>query len=242
MLTNIVGNYATGIYNATFKLISILTLFYSVYLAVIFPVMSKLFKNDKKLLTISFEKSLKYLMMIIIPIAVATTFYSTELIQLIYGHKYDAASPVLSILIWTVVLLFISGSCNTLLYSSHKERSVTKIYIIAAIFNIVSNLVMIPYLSYNGAAITTVLSELLIVIVQIYIIYKIGHRLNKKLYYDLGKIITGSIILGIALYFLQLNMWVALPVGIIIYLSILIMLKFFDKDDKYILKEILGKQ
>ena len=79
MLTNIVGSYATGIYNATFKLISILTLFYSVYLAVIFPVMSKLFKNDKKLLIISFEKSLKYLMMIIIPIAVA--FY-----YLLVGH------------------------------------------------------------------------------------------------------------------------------------------------------------
>ena len=41
MLNQIVGNYATGIYNATYKLISVLTLFYSVYSAVVYPVMSK---------------------------------------------------------------------------------------------------------------------------------------------------------------------------------------------------------
>ena len=241
MLTNIVGNYATGIYNASYKLISILTLFYSIYLAVVFPLMSKLFKNDKQLLIISFEKSLKYLTMIIIPIALGTTFYSLDVIHLIYGHEYDAGFSVLQILIWTVPFLFISGACNTLLYSSHKEKSVTKIYIIAAIFNIVLNLIMIPSLSYNGAAITTVLSEILIVAIQFYIIYKINHKISKKLYYDLFKIILASSIVGVMLYILNLNMWLAIPFVIIIYLLSLTLLKFFDDDDKYIIKEILGK-
>ena len=241
MLQNMVGSYATGIYNATYKLISVLTLFYSVYTAVIFPVMSRFFKDDESMLLISFEKSIKYLMMVIIPIAIATMFYSLDIIQLIYGNKYDPASSVLSILIWTVCLLFVSGACNTLLNASHKEVAVTKIYTIAAIFNVILNLFMIPYLSYDGAAITTVLSDILIVIIQIYIIYRLGHRPNKKLYYDLIKIIAGSAVLGIALYFLNLNMWVAIPVGIIIYFITLVLIKLFDDDDKYVIKEILGK-
>lgn len=241
MLTNMIGNYATGIYNATYKLIAVLNLFYSIYIAVIFPVMSKFFKNDKKLLLISYEKSIKYLMLVMIPLAIATMFYSLDIIQLIYGHQYDAASSVLSILIWTVCLLFISGAGNNLLNASHKEVTVTKIYAIAAAFNIILNLFMIPYFSYNGAAITTVLSDILIVALQTYVIYKLGHRVNRKLYYDLIKIITGSIILGIALYFLNLNMWVAIPVGIIIYLATVYLLRVFDKDDKYVIKEILGK-
>ncbi len=241
MLTQIVGNYATGIYNATYKLISVLTLFYGIYSAVIFPVMSKFFKKDTKMLIISYEKSIKYLMLIMIPIAISTMFYSLDIIQLIYGHEYDAASSVLSILIWTVCLLFISGAGNTLLNAVHKEKTVTKIYAIAAVFNIVLNFFMIPYLSYNGAAITTVLSDVLIVAIQSYVIYKLGHRPNKKLYYDLIKIIVGSVILGIALYFLNLNMWVALPVGIIIYFATVYLLRVFDDDDKYVIKEILGK-
>ena len=58
---------------------------------------------------------------------------------------------------------------------------------------------------------------------------------------DIIKIITGSITLGIALYFLNLNMWVALPVGIIIYFATVYLLRVFDDDDKYVIKEILGK-
>ena len=241
MLTNLVGNYATGIYNATYKLISLLTLFYSVYTAVIFPVMSKFFKNDRKLLVMSYEKSIKYLMLLIIPIAVATMFYSLDIIQLIYGNQYDDAASVLSILIWTVCLLFISGASNTLLNASHKEVTVTKIYALAAVFNVILNFFMIPYFSYNGAAITTVLSDLLIVALQTYVIHKIGHKVNKRLYVDLIKIAVGSSVLGFSLYFLNLNMWIAIPVGITIYLIVVYILKIFDKDDEYVIKEILGK-
>lgn len=241
MLSHMVGDYATGIYNATYKLISVLTVFYSVYTAVIFPVMSKFFEKDESMLLVSFEKSIKYLLMIIVPLAVSTVFYSTDVIHLIYGHEYDAASSVLSILIWTVCLLFISGACNNLLNASHKELTVTKIYAAAAVFNIVFNLFMIPHLSYDGAAITTVLSDLLIVILQAYIIFKLGHRPNKRLYLDVVKIIIGSCILGLALYILNINMWLAIPVGIIIYLVAIYLLRFFDNDDKYVIKEILGR-
>ena len=227
MLTNIVGSYATGIYNATYKLIGVLTLFYGIYSAVIFPVMSKFFKNNESMLLTLYEKSIKYLLLAIIPIAIATMYYSKDIIHLIYGHQYDAAPS--------------SGAGNTLLNASYKEVTVTKIYAIAAVFNVALNFILIPYLSYDGAAITTVLSDVLIVIIQSYVIYKLGHRPNKKLYYDLIKIIAGSGILGIALYFLHLNMWVALPVGIIIYFAAIYLLRVFDNDDKYVIKEILGK-
>ena len=238
MLTTLVGDYATGIYNATYKLISVLTMFYSIYGAVIFPVMSKFFKNDSNLLKISLEKSIKYLSLIIIPLAVATMFYSQDIIQFIYGIEYDNASSVLSILIWTVSLLFINGACSTLLNASHKEVTVTKIYGIAALFNIILNLFMIPKFTYNGAAMSTVLTDLLILLIFAYIIRRMGIKLDKKLYSDVMKIIIGSSILAIALYFLNLNMWVAIPVGIIIYLAVTYILKVYDDDDKYVIKEI----
>lgn len=241
MLTSLVGDYATGMYNAVYKLISILTIFYGIYTAVIYPVMSKFFKNDQKLLIISYEKSIKYLMMIMIPLSIATMFYSVDIIYFIYGQEYSASASALSSLIWTVCLLFICGAGNNLLNASHKEVTVTKIYAIAAAFNIVLNFFMIPTFSYNGAAISTVLSDLLILIIQTYVIYKIGFRTNKKLYFDLLKIITGSVILGIALHMLNLNMWVAIPVGITIYLLSVYLLRLFDDDDKYVIKEILGK-
>lgn len=243
MLKALVGNYATGIYNATYKLVSVLTLFYSIYTAVIFPIMSKFFKNDETLLIVSFEKSIKYLMFIIIPLAFATVYYSAEVIHIIYpSGEFANASSVLNILIWTVCLLFISGACNTLLNASHKEVSVTKIYLIAATFNVILNFFMIPKYSYNGAAITTVLSDIIIVLLQSYVIYKLGFRPNKRLYKDLVKIIIGSVFISGVLNILHMDMILAIPVSITIYLIIMYLLNIFDNDDKYVIKEIIGKK
>ena len=240
MLTPMVGNYATGIYNATYRLISVLTLFYGVYTAVIFPVMSRMFKNDKKMLSVSFEKSTKYLMLIIIPIAVATQFYSTDIIVLFFGKEYAAASTPLSILIWTVCLVFFNASIATVLNASFKEMVVTKLNFVAVIFNVLLNLFMIPKYTYNGAAVTTVLTDLLLLFLYLYSMKEIISP-NKTFYLSIGKIIIGSVILGIALYFLNLNMWIAIPVGIIIYFAAIFLLRVFDDDDKYIVNEILGR-
>ena len=43
MITQFANTYATGLYNSSYKLINVLTLFYTIYTSVIFPVMSKLF-------------------------------------------------------------------------------------------------------------------------------------------------------------------------------------------------------
>ena len=37
-------------------------------------------------------------------------------------------------------------------------------------------------------------------------------------------------------------MWLAIPIGIVIYFPLIYLLGAFDKDDKHIIKEILGKK
>ncbi|WP_409200800.1 flippase [Methanobrevibacter sp. DSM 116169] len=241
MLTILVGEYASGLYNASYKLINVLTLFYTIYTAVIFPVMSKFYKNNESLLNITFEKSMKYLLAITVPIAVVTSIYAKDLILLVYGSQYILASSVLSILIWTVCLLFINGAASILLNASYKEVAVTKIYAIAAIFNVIANLILIPMYQANGAAVATVLSDILIFILAFYVLRKTGYAPRKSLLKDLFKIILGSIILGLVLYFLNLSLFVGLIIGVIIYLIALLLLKIIDDDDMYIIKEILGK-
>lgn len=241
MLTNMINSYANGIYSSAYKLISIFVIIQSVYFTVIFPVMSRLFKNEKKLLIFSFEKSIKYLMLIVIPLSFAVMFYSNDIIILFFGKEYMPASPVLAILMWTVPLGFLAGICANLLNASHKEKTVTLNLMIMALINIILNFFIIPKYSYTGAAITTAISDIVSIVLFIYSIYKLNALPGKKILLDLIKIILGSVILYIFLIFLNINMWLALPVGIIIYFTIMIIFRTFDSDDKYIIKEILGK-
>lgn len=240
MITQFVGTYDAGLYNAAYKLISFFTIFYSIYGTVIFPVLNKLFKDGEELLNLSFVKSSKYLSAISIPIAVFTCFYSYDIIS-IYGSEFTSAGPLLNILIWTIVLLFINSNGSYVLNVMHKEYSVTVICGLSALMNFILNFLFIPQYSYYAASVTTVLSEVLNFILIMYVLKQLGQLPDKHFVYDIIKICLASGILAIALYFLNLNLWLAMPVSIVVYFAALIFLRTVDDQDKLIIKQILNR-
>ena len=127
------------------------------------------------------------------------------------------------------------------LNASHEEYSVIKMYFIAALFNIVLNLFLIPKYSVYGASFATVLSEIVIFMISLYVLNRINQLPNRHFVFDVLKIISASGILAIALYFLNLNMWLAMPVSLIVYFAAILLLKTPDDEDKLILKQILNK-
>ncbi|WP_295614074.1 flippase [uncultured Methanobrevibacter sp.] len=241
MLTQMSNTYYVGLYNSAYKLVDIFAVFYAVYTATIFPVMSKLFKENTNVLNITLNKSIKYLSFITIPISVATLLYGTDMIVFCFGSKFSEAGSVLTLLVWSICFLFMNGATVTALNASNKERSVTIMYIFTSIFNIVFNLILIPKYNIYGAAVTTIMSDMFLLIFSIYVLYKIDLLPSIRLIFDLLKITVASSIMGICLYMLNLNMWFAIPVGIIIYLIVIIAIKFFDDDDKYIIRQVVGK-
>lgn len=241
MLEQFSGSYYVGLYNSSFKLISVLNLFYAIYTSVVFPVMSKLFENEDDLLQLSFNKSIKYLSLITIPFSIATVYYASDIITFIYGNQYLGAADVLKILIWTVIFLFVNGASSLVLNASHKEIAVTKIYSIAALFNVGLNLILIPNYNIFGASIATVLSEILIFVLELYALSKINQLPDKHLIFDVLKIILASILLGTFIYYANLSLWIAIPVTIIVYLILIFIFRIPDEDDHLIIRQILGR-
>ena len=241
MISWLSNDYSTGLYNAAYKIISVFTAFYVIYQFVIFPLMSKLYTEDTNLLKLSFEQSFKYSLLILLPIIIGIYFYSPYLITLIYNAEYAPASIPMQILIWTIIFLFINGVATSLLNSIGKEYDVTKIYIIAAFFNIAMNYMLIPKYTYIGASIATVLSEILILGLMMYSISKTDYKPDISLLKTILKLVICGIILAIVLYYANISLCLAIPIGFLVYLISLIITKSIDETDKYIIKELLGK-
>lgn len=74
-----------------------------------------------------------------------------------------------------------------------------------------------------------------------YIILKNKYKPDKSLIYGIVKICVSGLILAIILLILNLSMWIALPVAIIIYLIGIYLTKSLDSTDKAVIKEIIGK-
>ena len=241
MLSYLTGDYATGLYKSAYNIINVFTTFFVVYQGVIFPVMSKFFAESKDLLKSSYELSVKYLLLIIIPISVGVFFYARPLVDLIYSNQYSLATTPVQILIWTVSFLFINGAASILLNAIDKEKTVTKVYIIAALFNVALNFILIPHMSYDGAAIATVASEILITVLTVYYIFKTSYKPDFGLLKNVIKLLVCGIILAIVLNYIHVSLWLAIPIGLVVYLISLIITRSIDDTDKYIIRELIGK-
>lgn len=241
MLTSLVGNYPTGLYKSAYNIINVFATFFPIYTATIFPVMSKYFVQSKDMVRVSYETSVKYLLIIILPISAYVFLYATPLINLIYSNQYSLAGAPMQVLIWTVAFLFVNGAGSSVLNSVNKEMSVTKIYVVAAIVNVILNSILIPKYSFNGAAIATVLSEIVICVLVLYSISKTDFKPNLRLLKPVTKVIVSSGVMGVLLYFIGVNMWLAIPIGVVVYLVMLLITRTLDDTDKYIIKELLDK-
>ena len=86
------------------------------------------------------------------------------MIELLYGSSYESAATALRLLAPAIALYPICYVTGYLLVSQDRQRVLTWVYGLVALENILANLVLIPWLSLNGAALGTSISQLLVAV------------------------------------------------------------------------------
>lgn len=234
------GNDVVGIYTASYNLMTALTFIPSVFAVSIYPMLSKFHISSKKSLKISYQKSFKYLFLISLPIAMIITFLANEIIILIYGTTYIKSIIALQILIWTIPPIFLTYMSRTFLISINKQNILLKILFICMILNITSNLIIIPYLSYIGASIITVITELTSLGLCFYYISKYICKI--QIQDIIIKPILAITITGLLIYYLSvnnINITVITMISLITYFLSLVLFKVFTKNDINLFKKII---
>jgi O-antigen/teichoic acid export membrane protein len=98
-------------------------------------------------------------------IVVMTVWFAPLLITIVTGGKqiYLPDSAVaLQILIFFLPFSFVNGVTQYVLIALDKQKLITGAFALTVAFNVVANLVLIPLIGINGAALTTVLSEVVL--------------------------------------------------------------------------------
>jgi O-antigen/teichoic acid export membrane protein len=104
--------------------------------------------------------------------ALILTLLAKPLVLLVLGKSYEASIPILRILVWAAIPMFLNYGLNTFLLARDKERAFLWTSSICAVANIVLNLILIPHFSYYAAAAVTVVTELLLLAQNLVIIRK----------------------------------------------------------------------
>jgi O-antigen/teichoic acid export membrane protein len=147
-----------GVYSAAWRITEILkNLFYS-YLIVLLPMMSHSFAKSIEDLRHECNVSLKYLTIVSVPVATGLSILAPRIIGLIYGHNFDAAIPVLRILVWTVCIFCAATVFSRVLIASHNELLNLCGDLAALAINVTLGWLLIQAHGPNGAALATLVS------------------------------------------------------------------------------------
>jgi O-antigen/teichoic acid export membrane protein len=174
-----------------------------------------------------------------IPLGVGTTLLAEKIIYMLFGSGYENSVIALQILIWSSVFIFFSIPFGCLFNSLSMQRIGMKIAFVCSIFNVVSNLIMIPSFSYVGASITTVLTELLSFLLYFYASSRTEFGLSRRMAIDILKIMVASSIMGgIVIFMYHLNLFVIIVLSVLVYFIALLLLQGIDRDDIEMLRQV----
>ena len=240
MLSIMQGDVAVGIYSAAHKLFDPLLLIPNALMMSLFPIMSEAFKTSNDRLIKSYRLSLKYLLIIALPIAIGITLVADKVILLIYGAEFANSTTVLQILIWGLLFIFPNSIMLNLLISIDKQKLHTYSMGLCVIANVTLNLLLIPILSYNGAAIATLVTNVVLLIASFYFIsrYLQVTPIHKMV---IKPIISGLLMGVFVYYFIDISIFLLIPLAVGVYLVALLALKTFSKEDFDIVKNVLGR-
>ncbi len=243
ILSLIKGPDAVGLYNAAYKLIIILLFIPVMFNNALYPLMSQYYVSSKESLKFTFEKLFKIMIIFALPIGVGTLLIANKVIILVYGDPFIGAVIALQILIWSSVLIFARSPFERLLESTNRQLLITKIFIIGVIFNILLNLIFIPKYSYIAAGIITVLTDILVLSLLIYTTRDLEILVSKIIRINILKIIIASLIMGFILKYLSnLNLFILISIGIVIYVILLFLLRVIDNEEILIIKNIFRRE
>lgn len=226
------GDKAVGFYHAATKINKMIITIISSLGTVLIPRLSYYLENDKEKYYTLLNKSFNMISMLSIPITAGFFLLSKPIMLLFCGENYIEAIEPMNIITPIIYIISISSFlCGQILLSHRKDLYSLISISCGALLNLILNLILIPYLSYNGAAIATVIAETIIMIIAFIFSSKLIPQIYKlfKFYYQY---IIATLIMSIIVYILNksfsisiINLFLQILIGMIIYYVILLIFR-----------------
>lgn len=232
LLANTSNISELGFFDNADKIIRILLTIIVAIGAVVFPRLANSYKKGdmetvKNFLKISFDIS----SFLSFPFTIGLIVVSSSFSSLFFGDSFSGIELVISILALELIFMGWSSNLgNQFLVAINESRGLTISLIFAIIAVFLSSLFVLPIYGATGAAITSVLGEVIILAVQLYFIRK--HLSLVEIFSDTYKFVIASLIMGMVIYYFgilfnneAIKLLFQVIIGIVIYISLLFLLK-----------------
>ncbi len=193
------GKEQAGIYAQSYRIVEILSNYGYLFTIILLPIFSRMINTKHSVEQLTKLSSLLLFVPAII-VTMGCTFFSHEIINILYNSHTEESSKVFKILIFSFLGMCTTYIFGTLLTANGNLRQLNIMAIAAVFLNLLLNLLLIPRMGVFGAAITNITIQLFTSVVQIIMVVKFFRfQINVTLLIRISIFIGILVIFGILL-------------------------------------------
>ena len=235
-----------GYYSNAVKIIRIIYTLVIAVVATFYPQISKYLKERKyndsnRLLSIG----VKIIILIAVPMTIGVLIMAPDLVELLLGKDFHESIITLRITAVLVIVFSVAYYLgHIVLMSTGNERKILFATLIGAASNFLLNIILIPLIRHNGAAVASVIAEILVTTLLIYNAKK-HFQLDLTKQYIINILLSGAmmsaVVIPIELFISHMivRTIIGVAAGAVMYFSVLIITK--NEMVKYLSDLILSK-
>lgn len=242
---------SVGLYSAAYNIGATILAFIMPIQFVLYPTVSKL-RDEKNFEGVKnyMNYSLKFFLMLTTPAAFGLSILSHEILLVFTTESFAEAYIIVALVSFGCLSYGIHSIFSYILLIENKTKILGSIMGFGAIFNLALNIFLVSEIGIEGAAISTLLTFVLIAIIAI-LISRRYLSVKPELKF-IGKTIIASLVMAIIIWeigqfgnlgALGLSLWIILGIKIILgigaYFAVLSLLKGFGRKELDFLKQIL---
>jgi O-antigen/teichoic acid export membrane protein len=231
----VMTNSDAGIYSAAGKLVTFLLVIDRVISTILLPASARKFGQSAQALSGILNRSLKWMIIVALPLCVGGSILGGRLIELVFGERFLAAGEVFSVLIWFFLATLLHTVYTTGLIASGQEKLYGRIMMISAGIYLFFTVGLTILYGPAGSAAAVVWSEAIAVIIM-------ARQLKPFVRIELPRSAAGSLAaaVGMAVALVLLSsfpLWLSIVACAIVYILLLFATRAIGRSD---LTELLG--
>ena len=232
----------TGYYNAAYNLVLSAVVISNVVNTALYPSLTRRSEQTPAEMPALYERVLRYLLILALPIAFGGWALADSLIQFLYSADYQPAALAFKVLVWVLPFMFASEFLGYIILIRNQERRVGRSILVSTTFNVLFNLLLVPRFGFRAAAFMTVVTEAILVLQHLWTLRDLVPRFNwaAVLLRPLAAAaLMAAVVLATRPY---LSIFMSIGLGAAAYAVVGFALGLFGKDEQRFLRSLFPKK
>jgi len=191
MISYIKGDSEVGYYQAAMRIVIAAMLLYDIIISPFFPLIAKAFASDQVEFRGHAFSLNKYMFLVGSTISTFLYFFAEQVIGLLYGSSYAPSIHLLQLLAVVIFLRFAGAGYGLIITIADNQRMRAVGVTFSTVVNVGLNFYVIPRYGAVGAALSSIITHVVLVVFYAFFSYKTTHSFFVNAFCLRGLLVTG---------------------------------------------------